>query len=443
MCKMMIVLLAVLVFMLALPAGAASSSDLIGWWKLDGSASDTIRGDNGDVRGPEEWIDGYFGGALSFDGLSTYIDLPIDEMMSTLTNSTFSAWVNWGGNAGSRVWQSIFHFGTSSTAGYMFLTPDGWDNNAHVMRYAISPTSDAAEEQVNVSSLLPADEWHHVAVVIDADAGVTYLYKDAKIAGQNDTTVTPSDLGTPTNNWLGRPIWNNPYFGGAIDDFRIYSAALTTDELQRVMEGGLGPELATAGHPEHDETDVEVDVVLEWFPGIFAGAHDLYFGTSADGVDQATRANPMGVLVEEGTTATTWIVNPPLEFDRSYYWRIDEVNDAEPDSPWKGNVWSFTTEPYAYPIASGLVTATVSSQDDSAVNPNVTIDGTGLDEDGLHDILKATMWLSSGDDQEPWIRFDFDRVYKLHELLVWNYNSGIEDIVTRILEEMPGATPGD
>jgi hypothetical protein len=26
----------------------------------------------------------------------------------------------------------------------------------------------------------------------------------------------------------------------------------------------------------------------------------------------------------------------------TYYWRVDEVNDANVDSPWKGNVWSFS-----------------------------------------------------------------------------------------------------
>ena len=26
----------------------------------------------------------------------------------------------------------------------------------------------------------------------------------------------------------------------------------------------------------------------------------------------------------------------------TYYWRIDEVSDANPDSPWKGDIWSFT-----------------------------------------------------------------------------------------------------
>jgi hypothetical protein len=32
-----------------------------------------------------------------------------------------------------------------------------------------------------------------------------------------------------------------------------------------------------------------------------------------------------------------------LSLDTTYYWRIDEVNDPNPDSPWIGNVWSFTT----------------------------------------------------------------------------------------------------
>jgi len=32
-----------------------------------------------------------------------------------------------------------------------------------------------------------------------------------------------------------------------------------------------------------------------------------------------------------------------LEWDTTYYWRIDEVDNANPDSPWAGILWSFTT----------------------------------------------------------------------------------------------------
>ena len=32
-----------------------------------------------------------------------------------------------------------------------------------------------------------------------------------------------------------------------------------------------------------------------------------------------------------------------LEWDTTYYWRVDEINNNNPDSPWVGGVWSFTT----------------------------------------------------------------------------------------------------
>ena len=44
-------------------------------------------------------------------------------------------------------------------------------------------------------------------------------------------------------------------------------------------------------------------------------------------------------------------------FGQTYYWRVDEVN-APPDSTvYKGDVWSFTVEPYGYPIKPVKATA--------------------------------------------------------------------------------------
>jgi hypothetical protein len=63
-----------------------------------------------------------------------------------------------------------------------------------------------------------------------------------------------------------------------------------------------------------------------------------------DDVNDAGRDNdPTGVLVSHSQAETTY--DPPgvLELGRSYYWRVDEVNDLHPNSPWKGNIWSFTT----------------------------------------------------------------------------------------------------
>jgi hypothetical protein len=47
--------------------------------------------------------------------------------------------------------------------------------------------------------------------------------------------------------------------------------------------------------------------------------------------------------IYQGRQAETGFAPAKLEWSKTYYWRIDEVNDLNPDSPWKGSVWSFTT----------------------------------------------------------------------------------------------------
>ena len=73
----------------------------------------------------------------------------------------------------------------------------------------------------------------------------------------------------------------------------------------------------------------------------------MYLGTVFDDVNDAGRDNdPNSVLVSRNQTETTY--KPPglLEFGQTYYWRVDEFNDLNPNSPWKGNVWSFEVVNY-------------------------------------------------------------------------------------------------
>jgi hypothetical protein len=88
-------------------------------------------------------------------------------------------------------------------------------------------------------------------------------------------------------------------------------------------------------------------VNLSWTPGEFAVSHDVYLGESFDAVNEGAE----GTFV--GNQAPTFIVAgfPGFPYPdglipgTTYYWRIDEVNDAEPNSPWKGDVWSFMIPP--------------------------------------------------------------------------------------------------
>jgi hypothetical protein len=170
--------------------------------------------------------------------------------------------------------------------------------------------------------------------------------------------------------------------------------------------------LASNPDPADAATDVARDAVLRWTPGESARTHDVYLGTVLDDVSNAGRANPLGVLVSEGQTAPTFAPGR-LEFGRTYYWRIDEVN-APPDSTiFKGDVWSLTVEPVAYPIQNVMVTA--SSANSAGEGPENTVNGSGLAADDRHSEDNKAMWLSSITGPQPtWIQYEFDRIYKLH-----------------------------
>jgi len=90
----------------------------------------------------------------------------------------------------------------------------------------------------------------------------------------------------------------------------------------------------------HDDTWVG----LGWTPSKFAASHDVYFGDNFDDVNDG-----LGDTFRGNHFLNTYIAGFPgyaypdgLVPGTTYYWRIDEVNDADPNSPWKGQVWSLT-----------------------------------------------------------------------------------------------------
>jgi WD40 repeat protein len=83
---------------------------------------------------------------------------------------------------------------------------------------------------------------------------------------------------------------------------------------------------------------------LVWKPGEFAASHEVYFGTDADAVANATKASPE---YRGRKSLGDEILDPGrLGWDTNYYWRVDEVNNTHPDSPWVGSVWSFGTDDF-------------------------------------------------------------------------------------------------
>ena len=167
------------------------------------------------------------------------------------------------------------------------------------------------------------------------------------------------------------------------------------------------------------------DVTLGWQPGETAAKHHVYLGSTFADVNTATVGAPLDVLASEGQGDTTFKPAKALEFGKTYYWRVDEVNAPPTSTIYKGEVWSFTVEPYAYPIRN--VTATASSATPGA-GPEKTVDGSGLNSADQHSTELNHMWLSAG-GPPTWIQFAFDKAYMLSEMSVWNSNQMIETMI--------------
>jgi len=101
------------------------------------------------------------------------------------------------------------------------------------------------------------------------------------------------------------------------------------------------PLKANRPRPTVGQKDVTPAPILRWSPGDKAVKHDVYFGTDA----QAVAAGVTTASLYQGRQALdkTTFDPGPLDWGKTYYWRVDEVNEASPDNPWTGQVWSFTT----------------------------------------------------------------------------------------------------
>jgi len=176
--------------------------------------------------------------------------------------------------------------------------------------------------------------------------------------------------------------------------------------------------------PADKATDVAIDTMLSWSPNKTAATHDVYFGTAFADVNAASRSNPMGVLAGQDQAAVEFDPGV-LDFGQTYFWRVDEVNGAPDNTIFKGKTWSFTAEPFSYPVTPTKATA---SSYQIGYTPENTINGSGLNADDQHSMSLSDMWMS--DVAAPhWISYEFDKAYKLDKMLVWNSNQIIEAFV--------------
>jgi hypothetical protein len=364
--------------------------------------------------------------SVSADGLSLYVHacdkgIGVARRASTVEPFGTPELLGFPGNQGANDWWPNI----SPDERILFITVWSWTSMDFQLWVTRRPT---AESGFGLSTRLPASinvpgSWV-LCPSLSAD-GSTLYFCSTQLGGlggrdlwqapvisivdfNGDGKVDAIDLGLLTENWgLNQPLYD-------IGPFAWGDGVVDERDLRVMMESLMTP----GPHA----SDVPCDVVLSWIFPSFAPACDVYFGTSFEAVNNADRTDPCGVLVNQGQTAATYDPEGFLEFTKTYYWRVDFVS-AEPNSiVYKGPVLQFTTEAAIYPIRS-LVAAASSST--PGAGPEKTIDGSGLDANDLHSTELKDMWWSKSEALH-WIQYEFDRVYKLHEMWVWNHNMPVE-----------------
>ncbi len=319
----------------ALQTTASGDPNLVGWWPFEGDFLDISGNENhgrpindANIVAINDRPYAAETGALHLNGRDECVYVPYRPGLDIRNAVTVALWAQ--GGAGTD----------------RFVSRGGWNNVSYTFRLHsdgsrhIQWRGTSAGNFLNSTNPFPASEWAHVAVSFDVNApdNNQKIYLNGVLDAENrSTTPLTSSLYYLA---LGGRDGASHMWAGMLDDVRIYNRALAASEVQVVMTGD--PNLARNPVPLSGSTPDEAHATpLSWTVGANAAEHDVYFGADAGAVQNATPAEPLGVYMGRRSDAG-FTPADPLQWGRTYYWRIDEVNDAHPASPWKGRVWNFT-----------------------------------------------------------------------------------------------------
>jgi len=317
---------------------------LVGWWKFE-EASGTLydqsdnHNDSTSAQGELYQQTGQSGYALGFDG--------IDDHIIVGTNGRPTDTFSFGGWFKTSSTHEIDPESTSGVGGvnnqrYAFDPQHGGESNGGA---GLSVGTNGILVYEHGSNYMPAtavyradigNDWNHIMIVYNNKQPTIYLNGSAVHKG---LTSPREVVNTPIQ--FGGMVYG--YFEGLMDEVRIYNRALSAAEIKKLA---ARPN-AYSPTPTDDTMYIDTWVSLSWSQGGFAVSHDVYFSDNFDDVNDGTESAFRG-----NQASAFFVVGFPgfpypdgLVPGTTYYWRIDEVNDTEPNSPWKGDVWSFSIPP--------------------------------------------------------------------------------------------------
>jgi len=315
-----------------LPDIQITDPNIVAWWKFDEGTGDTAldwsgHNNNATLMGNPQWVAGYDGDALDFDGNDDHVYSSDVSLPTKAFTIAFWFYSETALNAGSP--REDFIYWELVSRPHMSFNKSGngeiglWPN--------IGGDFDGP---LTMTTSWSANTWYHIAGTFD---GFNFRIH---VNGNTERSVShPGENETTTGLFIGCTSSNATNFNGMIDDVRIYDYALSDAEIKEAMRGD--PLLAWDPKPANNSTpNVKDAASLSWQPGNNASQHDVYFGTDENTVADADTSDTTGIY-RDRQAAVTYTPQEGVEWGGGpYYWRVDQYNTDGTIS--NGRVWSFT-----------------------------------------------------------------------------------------------------
>ena len=350
----------------------------------NGVATDSSgQGNDGLITGDPQVVEGILGDALEFDGTDDVIEVPLQPSITFEQGDSFSvlAWIRTGATPSPQD-GIVGNYRTSTAPFWMLIANEAVKGTGATMY--VRDVDRAHSTVIDSPDPINTDTWLHLAGVRDQQAKKLRLYVNGELVAEADDET--ENINSGQSIWIGDHL--NRYYDGLMDDVRIYDHALTEGEILGAMQGSgdVWP-YASGPDPADGALVTATWANIMWRPSRLAVSHDVYLGDNFDDVNDAIvdaptfRGNQTDAMLIAGFFGFPYPNG--LVPGTTYYWRIDEVNDSEPNSPWKGDIWSFSIPPktaYNPDPADGA----------GHVDPNASFSWTGGFAAKLHTVYMGT-----------------------------------------------------
>jgi hypothetical protein len=281
------------------------------------------------------WVNGKFGKALQFDGISSWVECGWSASLRPTSALSVSAWVKPTSFSYYLGIVCNFHDTGSTESGYSLSCVGAGDT------FSAGVCGSDGSIGYTTAGTYNTGQWHQVALVFDG-ATTRLFVNGSEVASTAE--LAPIDYYPPPLYGLqiGRYADDNESycFDGIIDDVGVWNRALSTAEVKWLASYKIGDwSWYLSPTPSTGATLMPVTQVLSWTagPGTLTG-YDVYFGTDPNFI-----TNPK-VITNQLVTS----YDPPgnLTNNTQYHWRVD-IHDPNNGGPIIriGPRWTFRTTP--------------------------------------------------------------------------------------------------